>query len=92
MEDHRTDIVIYTQGWNADAPTIPEDGPPTDQIKGRLFVNGEEVPHFVSARILAGNADFLHLSVRMYASTLRIVPLADLRDTSTVLPEPVLPS
>ena len=84
----RTDIVIYTQGWDIDQATT--DGPPLDQIKGRLFINGQEVPHFLSARILARTNDFLLLSVRMNASTLRFVPCADLSDISTALPDPAI--
>lgn len=84
----RTDVVIYTQGWMIDRPA--EGEPPLAQIKGRMFINGHEVPHFVSARILTSAADFLHLSVRFDASTCRIVPCKTLSDITTVLPEPKL--
>lgn len=81
----RTDVVIYTQGWDADQAM--EDEPPKVQIHGRLFINGHEVPAFLSARTLIGN-DFMQLVCRIYPSTLEIVPLSNLRDIMTRLPKP----
>lgn len=87
MSDERTDVVIYTQGWDTDTGAIAEDRPPKGQICGRLFVNGVEIPGFINARTLIGG-DFMTMVVRLYPSTLEIVPCENINAPETELPKP----
>jgi hypothetical protein len=84
VSDERTDVVIYTQGWDIDQPA---DGPPKGQIYGRMFVNGVEIPGFVNARTLIGVNDVMSMVVRLYPSTLEIVPCANINVTESELPK-----
>ena len=89
--DDRTDVVLYTLGFKTDQ-AAKEGERPDIQIKGRLLSMGMRYPAIWERECSLVPKHFLYLTMRLYPSTLRVVPLADLSDIDSVLPEVDLPT
>lgn len=68
------EIVVYTQGWEQDRP-VRGDEPPTAQLHGRVFVDGQEITMASGITVKAHGADFMQADIHVFPSSVRFESL-----------------